>query len=163
MAQKGRFGSFPQEKLNSQAGPSKMANLSSKRVSARIWPKRAVSAHSHKRNSVAGPGPSKMTNLSSKRLPARIWLKRAVSAHSHKRKSVAGPEPSKMANSHKLPRSCPGDTRSAPEASRNHCRNFPRGSQKLPKALQELPRALVVVKCLQTHLCYFFPIYPVSR
>ena len=27
---------------------------------ARIWPKKAVSAHSQKRNSIAGPGPSKM-------------------------------------------------------------------------------------------------------
>ena len=105
MAQKGRSGSFPQKKFNSrpravqnckfdQKGadsahsqnrnsitgpePSKIANLSSKRLPAKIWPKRAVPAHSHKRNSIAGPGPSKMANLSSKRLPARIWPKKAV-------------------------------------------------------------------------------------
>ena len=89
--------SLPEKKLNSRA-LSKMSNLSSKRFPARIWPRRAVSAHSHKRNSIAGPGPSKMTNLSSKKLLARIWPKRGVSAHSQKRNSIAGPGPSKRPN-----------------------------------------------------------------
>ena len=69
--------------------------VSKNRLPARIRPKRIVSAHSQKRNSIAGPGPSKMRNVSSKRLPARIWPKRAVSAHCQKRKSIAGPKLSK--------------------------------------------------------------------
>ena len=52
-----------------------MPNLSSKRLPARIWLKKAVSLCFHKRKSIAGPGPSKMPNLSSKRFPARIWCR----------------------------------------------------------------------------------------
>ena len=72
--------------------------VSKNRLPARIGPKRIVSAHSQKRNSIAGPGPSKMRNVSSKRLPVRIWPKMAVFIHSQKRNSIAGPGPSKRGN-----------------------------------------------------------------
>ena len=72
-------------------GPQQ-APHSSKKLPARMWPKTAVSAHSHTSDLKAGLAAAKLPNSSSKRLPAKIWPKTAVSAHSHTSGLIADPE-----------------------------------------------------------------------
>ena len=82
----------PHAKVSSiKSGWPKLQISAAKGLPATIWPKRVVSAHSHKRNSIAGPGRPKCRIWPPKGLPVTIWPKTAVSAHSHKRNSIAGP------------------------------------------------------------------------
>ena len=81
---KGRVPGIPEGRFSCRLQATKVPKSGSKRLLARIWPKKAVSQGSQKAVLIARLQATKVPKSGSKRLLARIWPKRAVSKGSQK-------------------------------------------------------------------------------